>query len=507
MKHNKLSNFPLDICNITNNLIQSKLSSVTYKKYNAFITNSTNKFTHNNSQLIQNLFNIKLTTPQYFKFTFKYQSLTEYTKIPPFIDIFKYLYNNHNKDFILQFTNTENIELKSKFAGERNKNTNTQIYDFLNRTEIGNKLSNIYYNLPETVKNDLHIKFPSVIFHNLLINSFTSYKIIEDLENNIKKLVTFDINYKNKEYPNLVYLFMYGKHKMNKNEIKIIGNKIIERILFFNELLKTDKMPEKLIFFMTDKKKIIDDNVINNMHFKTLNINTAVTNGNDIIIYREQELLKSIFHELIHFHNLDFRECPPQFISYLTKSHNINVSSNKYLIYEAVTESMANILNNIYVSRDIEEFQNNLINEILFSTLQMSKILKVCKYNNWKEFAQPDIIGYDNEKQFKQDSCVLSYYILKLYILLYLDVYFKKIINNKLQFINLPGTFTNLRKIFDNARYNNLLEKVINELLNTLQKLNTNTLKSKHYKINKTLRMTCLEDKKLSKTFTQKNII
>ena len=36
--------------------------------------------------------------------------------------------------------------------------------------------------------NDLEMNYPSLKFHRLLINSFTSYKILEDIELNIKKL-------------------------------------------------------------------------------------------------------------------------------------------------------------------------------------------------------------------------------------------------------------------------------------------------------------------------------
>ena len=83
---------------------------------------------------------------------------------------------------------------------------------------------------------------------------------------------------------------------------------------------------------------------MNKFHFKTININTAVTNGLDIIIYRCEELLKSVFHELIHFHNLDFRNTPKQLITYLKTTHNIN-SGNQYIVFESITEVLANILN------------------------------------------------------------------------------------------------------------------------------------------------------------------
>ena len=146
------------------------------------------------------------------------------------------------------------------------------------------------------------------------------------------------------------------------------------------------------------------------MHFKTINVNTAVTNGQDIIIYRQQELLKSIFHELIHFHNLDFRNIPPELLAYLIKTHNIK-SDNEYLLYECVTEAMANILNNLYFSKNIKDFINNLQSEILFSTFQVAKILNICKYKKWDDFSRVDT--HNNSDLKKQFQIQILLYLMK----------------------------------------------------------------------------------------------
>jgi hypothetical protein len=109
-------------------------------------------------------------------------------------------------------------------------------------------------------------------------------------------------------------------------------------------------------------------------------------------------------------------------------------------------------------------------------------------------------------KQFKQDSCVYSYYILKLYILLNLTTYFNTIIDTKLKFIQTEDTFNKLIKLFDVSRTNLLLQDIINSILKGLyleDKTKTIRIKNKdkqkltkHLDKNinkKTLRMTCLE--------------
>ena len=514
-KH-KSKTYSRNICNNSINVLKSFSNPKVYNKYKKYIKKIAKTFTESQTQLISQIENIKKSTN--FTIECNHIPLDSNTQIPPFIDIFKYLINN--QDFINNFTSSEQLELKHEFGLSRvssNKSSNKSIYKFLNNSPLGKKLSTQYYNLNSDFKKEISNVFPSIEFHRLLINSFTSYEIIEDLENNIKNLITFSIIWNNKRFENILYVFMYD---LDMKRCKSIGNEIIKRLLFFNEFLEGVELPNKFIIFLTNKKKEIDDNVMSQMHFKTININTAVTNGQDIIIYREQELLKSIFHELIHFHNLDFRHIPKSIIDYLLKTHNIS-SENEYLLYECATETLANILNNIYLSSSRKEFEYNLVKEILFSTLQVVKILKLCGYTKWDEFANSSNHS-NSKKQFKQDSCVFSYYILKLYILLNLDTYFKNILDSKMKFIQNDITFKKLIKIFDNARIKDSnLKEIIDTLLQNMdhtnhtnhthhtnhnKKYTKSTMKNNSYlnkkryaKINKTLRMTCLESNLFSK--------
>ena len=433
--------------------------------------------------------------------------------IPPFIDIFRYLITIN--EFISQFTLEEQ---KILIENLNNNKTKEDCYTFLDTSPIGKKLLSIYNTLMynnSSLYNNVLIKFPSIHFHSLLINSFTSYKILEDLETNIKKVIVFSIQWKGVKLDNIIYLFIYDNETFDTHkEILNLGREIIKRLLFFNEFLNTNKYPDRFILFLTDKKKEIDKELIEQLHFKTININTAVTNKKDIIIYRKEELFKSIFHECIHFHNLDFRTVSQTLlntiINYLIKTHNID-SNNDYLLYECVTETLANVLNTIYYSGDIKNMSINLETEILFSTLQVSKILKICNHKQWTDFSLDNKINNNTKnkntntnntltikktinrktlkKQFKQDSCVYSYYILKLYILLNLSTYFDTIIDNKLKFIETEETFNKLIKLFDVSRTNLILKEIINSMLKGLyleDKTNKNINK-------KTLRMTCLE--------------
>jgi len=555
------------ICNNSIDYIKDLLDYTTntkhktlYTNYETKITTLVDTFLKTHSQLIENLFTIKNNLT--FTLSYKEENLnnnynntinnipSQHTipsqySIPSFIDIFRHLITIN--EFITQFTLDEQKSLKDNLS---NNKTKKECYTFLNKSQVGTKLLTIYnsfiYTYPTLYTNLLNL-FPSLEFHSLLINNFTSYKLLEEIELKIKKLITYSIVWKGKTYPNIVYVFMYDdKHTpTTKEQIETLGTHIIKRLLFFNEFLNTNHLPERFILFLTDKKKEIDKDLTENYHFKTKHVNTAVTNSRDIIIYRKEELFKSIFHEAIHFHHLDFRNLSSPYakstLEHFIKTHHIN-TDNTYLLYEAITETLANVLNSLYYSRDTKEMKLSLKNEIIFSTLQVSKILHLCNYSQWNDFSFNKSTNSQltksktlksnqhklksnqhklksnqhNNKKFKQDSCVFSYYVIKLYLLLNLPLYFKTILDKHLKFIETEKSFKQLRELIDVSRNNLLLKQFINSLLQGMNKkltnnkvnskvnskvnnkVNSKKLKSKNITkyntIKKTMRMTCNEN-------------
>lgn len=486
--------------------ITQSTSPETLSTYRKYLTTLTKEFTSNHKPILDKLFSIKQNPTSYYNLKLKHSTNTLSSnttlKIPPFIEIFKHLITQPtiSKYFTPpELTTLQNIltsptAQRADVLGALHLPSNHTIYTQLhNNSELGNKLVESYYK--EFNSLNLESKYPSTRFHQLLINGFTSFKILEDIEKNINSVSIGSLEYKGKSYKDILYIF-HNSREYAASRINQLSNQVIQRLLFFNEFLQTNKLPQKFIIFLTKQEKEIDDTLEHHQHFRTININTAVTNGRDIIIYREQELLKSVFHELIHFHQLDFRWYPNTHVentilAYLKKTHNI-AENNEYLLYECITETLANILNNIYSrgTKNIYTFQNNLIDEIIFSTFQVSKILKICKYTSWEEFTLLETHKPNPKKHFKQDSCVFSYYILKLYLLLNLNEYCRDILDNYLKFNPTPENFNKLIAIFGKGRTNPILAKFINSLL---LNYSSKTKYSKKTKINKTLRMTCIE--------------
>ena len=431
-------------------------------------------------------------------------------KIPAFIDIFRHLITH--PAIINQLTPEELAELARILALP----VKHDIYRALHHSPTGNKLADAYARVGHQL--DLTQQFPTTDFHALLFNSFTSYTILELIEEQMNHVSICTLTYNGKQYPNCLYIFHHSRSRVSKStktalldilEINQIAENILRRVVFLGEVINSNTLPNRLIIFLTDAKKEIDNELEYKRHFRTLNVNTAVTNMHDIIIYRREELYKSIFHELIHFHDLDFKRLPTELtqmaLDYLHKTHNIS-QINEYLLYEAITESLANTLNATYLSSGIKEFKENIAREIMFSTFQAAKILRICGYKKWGEFTlledsvKDSIKDVDVSKQWQQDSCVFSYYLLKLYILLNLDDYWSHLLDTRMKFKTSKSHFSYLLDIFERGRKHPTLQKILDYLLladkgnrivsKTLKTTPTN-IKSKM--INKTLRMTCLD--------------
>ena len=572
--HNSMSNVKTEnkykLCQQTKKILNSLMPKKILIIYTKYLSSLIKNFITNNNDILNTIFTIKKklqqnTNQEKYKLTLSntLRPIPTHLQIPQILDIIKYLFTltNFTKYFNDVEINSINTLLQTNNSLLYISNTNKhKIYDYLHNNTIGCKIIDIYYKEYNTLNVDT--KFPSLQFHNLLLNSFTSYKILEDIEKNINTLYIGSLTYNNQntsgntpiQHGNdgnevskpILYIYntenIRGKVSM-QNNIHRLGNQITERLLFFNEILNTDRLPTKLIIFLTKHKKEITKELEHTQHFKTININTAVTDGRDIIIYRKQEVLKSVFHELIHFHTLDFRNIPQdvetKILNYLKSTHNIS-DDNKYVLYECVTETLANILNNIYsinsklthsnstihnnTYKHLQSFSKNFVDEIIFSTFQVAKILKICKYTSWNEFVlletpyklqhnQQTKHIHNTTTQFKQDSCVFSYYILKLYILLNIDTYFNTILDKQLKFNPTPDNFNKLIDIFEKGRNDKYLASMINAILKKSKKTNNNNNNNKssirnhnkssirnHNKsihknniiINKTLRMTCI---------------
>jgi hypothetical protein len=172
-------------------------------------------------------------------------------------------------------------------------------------------------------------------------------------------------------------------------------------------------------------------------YIKRINANTAFTTAcnttNEIVIFRYEEWFKVFIHETMHALGLDFSEINTEYTNQCIM--DIMPVKSDVRLYETYCETWASILNAMFISlfstnhnedlenmdRMIKKTQNFIHLEILFSLFQCCKVLSFfdLKYTDLSEQS----INAHNKRtnQYKEETQILSYYILKPISLFHID--------------------------------------------------------------------------------------
>ena len=260
-------------------------------------------------------------------------------------------------------------------------------------------------------------------------NDFTSKNMQKHIVDTLK--YGYEITYLN----NTIIYFTSKK----SNTIPKLIKHMIFIIILLKKLFKRD-YSQKLIYFETNKKKELPKK--NNVKITTLapdNVNTAVTyidlhsNGN-IILYRKEECIKVLIHELIHSNLIDEKLI---FTNKNTEFTKLFCTNYKILLNEAFTETMACIINIfiIHILKDlpIKDLDKMFLNEFTYSNYICSKIKTYYKIDKISHIIKQN--GEDKEciEYFPQQTNVFSYYFLKNILLknhIYLGKLLKKYTDN-----------------------------------------------------------------------------
>ena len=314
-------------------------------------------------------------------------------------------------------------------------------------------------------KNKSLLEFvDSKFYGGHLTSQFISSRIIRDIINKlfIKTVIKADKR----------EITFYSKKKLKESLIDKIDS-----ILNFFDRLTSKRNYYKIDIFLSNKKKKIN---FNNDTLLPDNINSGLTlPGSFICLFRNEELIKVLFHELVHYLNLDMRSYQDKFKKLYSE---INLNATVVNPNEAYTEILALLFMSMwkYVYYkydryyDINTFiSRRLTIELGWDYFQIYKILNFFKcYKSYEDL-------FTNNCEFKQESNVLSYYILK--------TYFLQNISRVLNFMSINNLYIN-KEISDDI-FNNI------NLMDDNFKLNINNIfvidKSRFE--SKSLRMTCLD--------------
>lgn len=463
----KLSN---DSTKLFNFISQFKIRPVKFSKrfnklYNDFITKYID--VENNYNVLNNLLtNREINTEKQCNF----------------LRIIRHIYNTKLKSYLeMDLTLEEKDRLKNFISN----------LEHLNDTHCDNWI-NIYGTQLQKNFNMLvyYNKIPSNLLanDNVILDIYNRYcpiNVQREIENKHKYIYRSVISYKN----NIVKTTILSQIKPNKKLV----HKINKRTLFMLSLDEEQSINILNIkFYLTNKKKILPTK------YKILGskeVNTGSTaigiNGGKINIWRKEELLKLIIHEMIHYKQFDFKS-----LDLDTKLHNIfNINDNiRIRSYEAYTEIWACILNSIFMSYDDNSsinyklFKKFINYERLFSTFQIAKILNFYEIDNYNDFFRMDG-NFTKIINWEQNTHIISYYIIKGALLYSLDKFIEFCETHNTNFIlkfddnNVEVLFQLILKCLSN---NNFINKV-NYFIKYIQNNKNNTI------IFKTMRMTLFE--------------
>lgn len=346
------------------------------------------------------------------------------------------------------FTEDSNILLKyikTKVKSSRNYKEYKELFDSLKK---------VYFSV-----NILKIQDTSNAVANVE-SPFLSDNIRENLKLLTQhKYVYFETN------NSMIHLNVYYT---NCNLRKFL-NRIIEAICFLFNMSDHNMKECTINYYLTDNKKLLQDKNYLEDHLSHKEVNSGSCSSDTINIWRKEEVLKVTIHEVIHLLDYDFKR--PDSIIKEHYKRKYDVSSENLSIFEAYTETWANLINIYLIVKNTKNYKEGL-----------KKFSQFIEYERFFIHYQACKIFYITglcEKMIDIDkhTNVLPYYIIR------------------------NEFFSNLRDFLNYCKKNNSnyikLKKNFNEYLFDTIKCKKNnrffTNKSKNSFVYKTTRMSSIE--------------
>tara|TARA_B100001287_G_C22677618_1_gene528529 strand:+ start:470 stop:1507 length:1038 start_codon:yes stop_codon:yes gene_type:complete len=309
--------------------------------------------------------------------------------------------------------------------------------------------NNYDYDEPEVSYVSIDIpEFNKYVAPNLL-KKFENYKNTTLVKWQVKSSFNIDCN---------LYV-----HTKNKKINKKVLNLLVYIISFTASLSNKQRELDIHVVLLPDKKTFLKK-------FTTNEVNSGVTSYDDnsgtVLVYRREECIKVIIHEMIHalsFSDIDDTE---SVINHYNNKYNIDCT--KINLNETYTEIWAKLINCYLVTKlnskgkDKYYYFCYLIDcEKMFSSIQASKITKHLKKVNKKI-------------NLSEHTNVVAYYLA-----------INELINNLDKFLKLKMRDNNLFYLQEQSKFDNLMLSFTNNDTRLIEKFN---------KIfNRTFRMTSVE--------------
>ena len=330
------------------------------------------------------------------------------------------------------------------------------------------------------------------VYNNTHSSIDTGHFLNEDIASKIKSSLsvvnTLSITYKNTSRD--IYIYTPSSMKITQKFI----NSIAQRILLFCELLNNANIP-KITIYMLDLPKRIS--FLNEMTSSVLpyNFDTRIINSgyhaittSQIVLFRSEEILKVLLHELIHYHKLDYYYAELGLTSevenMITRHYSLPPNSNEYIWNEAKAEALAILLYHILEDSNYESIVRSLKCEIDWNMFQIAKLLLLTTKDIMLDKKFNGIANGKYLSKFKQTTCVFNYFITKTLLLLQdtnlldrnqLDTYIMIFTNDKLLTKGVKYYIHSICRIMRNRTSNKIQTRkrinkmTIDNLLNSMR--------------------------------------
>jgi len=338
------------------------------------------------------------------------------------------------------------------------KISNDMIKHFLNQSDINKLLKTdsireIYdtliqkkYHNSELKTQRLKMKFP--------FTPFVAKSLSKKIEKKKKVLYVSWITYSKYKIENNLYIYLDDYNKIPNIEL------LVNSISFITSYSNSDHLFKIHLSLLNDKKIIRK----NQKKLTRLNINSGSNKFNhyesEICIFRKEECIKVVFHEIIHGLHLSRFKNDNKITERLCQKYNLE--SENILLEESYTEFWAKIFNCLFISSlsNDNKFQNFcllLSIEIVFSIYQANKIKKLIKKMK--------------DKNIDKDTNVSAYFLVVSELFCDIDN-FLKLCNNEIyvnDYDKYLDYFHNLdkcknKKINEKDKFYNTMRMSVSEL-------------------------------------------
>lgn len=320
----------------------------------------------------------------------------------------------------------------------------------------------------------------------LLLNPFTSIINLAEIYRQVRShtIVNWSCGARIQGLPDALEFYSDTAEGPSKHEVI----EYCQRLALFCQLLNTRKIPKHVTVYLIDyKKEFMQVKSRPDLIFTSSEINTGVCDGVSIIISRREESLKTLIHELVHFHDLDFKHDVPQLDTIVQRVTNNNVSTTQtgqsgnaiFNLGEAHTECLASIIHLLIRGRTTERFAVLFKQQVLYTLAKQAGIMRVSKCNTLT----------DKQCHIRESTNVFSYFFVKSYLYFNLRLWLEGCCTESLPKFksNQQTAFEQLSKILESGSTDPLIQACVRDL----SLLKTENLTKK--RIDNSLRMVCAD--------------